>query len=685
MDQEDEIQSIEPIQNEPQWADAPLWVNLYNAAELLTTDAAAAERQVREILGLVPGEPHAVRLLVDAIRAQGDVSRARAELDSLRAEFPKLAIVHLELGLLLSEIGEREGAIRALFRTVELEPNHHTAWRTLGDELVNSGDTGSAAKAYERQFASSIVELKTLENVSALGPDQADAAATMAQEFLKIYPTDLFAIHAIGRMYLRANRFETAEKLFAHALELAPDFGSARQDYLSVLHQQQKWQAKIGELDKLLEEEPDNPDYRFDKAVATLLLMNQPEALRLFDELLRDYPDEGKFWAGYANVLRSIGRRDECIAAYRKSVQLRPDLGAGWWGLADLMGFDLSAADFDVMHAQLARADLAEEDRYYLHFALGEALEAKQSYRESFEHYCKGNALRRAGLPYRADDMTANVQHIKRHFTRDFIQARAASGCVAPDPIFIVGLPRSGSTLVEQILSSHASIEGAGELPVLAPIAARLEVQDTAGESSGEVETPARARQNLGALGEEYLKGARVYRRLGRPFFTDKTPSNFHHIWLISAIFPNAKIIDVRRHPVACCFSNFKQLFPWGLPQTYDLTDIARYYRDYVELMAHFDAVLPGRIHRVFYEDLIGNTEQEARRLFDYCGLAFEPRSLCFYENERVVVTISSEQVRQPIYDQANEQWRHYERWLDPLKAALGSLPEIYPAVPDRF
>jgi len=685
MDLEDEIQSIEAIPSASKWTDAPLWMNLANVAELLTSDPAAAERQVREILGLVPGEPHAVRLLIDAIRTQGDVSRARDELESLAAEFPKLAVMHLELGLLLSEIGDHKAAIRALFRTVELEPNHPAAWRTLGDEMVNSGDSVSAAKAYARQFASSVMDLKMLENMLALGPDQATAAASMAQEFLRIYPTDVFAIHKIGRMYLRANRLETAEKLFASALDLAPDFMDARRDYLSVLHRQQKWPAKVAQLDMLLEDEPGNPDYRFDKALTVMLLTDLSQAVRLFEDLLRDYPDEGRYWAGYANVLRSLGRRTESIAAYRKSIALRPDLGAGWWGLADLVAVDFSPAELDTMRAQLERADLAEEDRCYLHFALGDAFDAKHIYDRAFRHFCEGNALRRAQLPYSADEMTASAQRARKHFTREYFQAHAGLGCEAPDPIFIVGLPRSGSTLVEQILSSHDSVEGAGELPCLFPIAARVAIKDMSSASPGEAEGPALANEDLRALGSEYLEASRAYRKLGRPFFTDKAPTNFHHVALIRAILPNAKIIDVRRHPLACCFSNFKQFFPWGLPQTYDLTDIGRYYRDYVQLMAHFDAVLPGKIHRVFYEDLVRNTEHEARRLFEYCGLAFEPRSLRFFENKRAVITVSSEQVRQPIYAQANEQWRHYERWLGPLKAALGPLTDTYPAVPDRF
>jgi tetratricopeptide (TPR) repeat protein len=662
-----------------------LWADIGGMLDLLPSAPAEAARQARSALKLLPGQPNAVRLLVDALRLQGDIAGARAELESLVAELPDLAVLHHELGLLLSELGDRDGAIRALSRVVELEPRHSTAWRSLGEELAAAGNLDAAANAFAKQFESSIVDLKMLETMYARGTDRDEIAANMFREYLKIYPTDVYAIQMMGRLYMQAHLFEAAENIFARASELAPDFTSARQDHLAALHQQHKWQTKNTELDKLLELEPDNLDYRFAKATALLQLADYPAGVRLFEELVRDHPDNAVFWTSYANALRSVGRKDEAVTAFRTSVRLRPDIGYGWWGLADLMALDLSESDIDTIQTQLARKDLVGEHRYYLHFALGEIFEAKQRFAPAFEHFSKGNALRRAELPYNADEMTSTVKRQKRHYTAEFFHARAGSGCQNRDPIFILGMARSGSTLVEQILSSHSSIDGAGELPTLANIATRIEIKDRARAVSGEGDRPALADEDLRALGEEYLATSRIYRKLARPVFTDKAPMNFHHVALICAALPNAKIIDVRRHPLACCFSNFKQLFPWGLPQTYDLADIGRYYRDYVELMAHFDAVLPGRVHRVIYEELVHDTEKEARRLFDYCGLPFEPQSLRFYENQRGVVTVSSEQVRQPIFAQANEQWRHYDQWLGPLKAALGSLPDIYPAVPDHF
>ncbi|HEX4159479.1 MAG TPA: sulfotransferase [Rhizomicrobium sp.] len=661
-----------------------LWPDIAGVAELLPTAPAEAERQARAVLALLPGQPHALRILVDALRVQGNIDGARSALESMAKDFPELAVVHQELGTLLGELGDGEAAARALSRAVELEPRHPAAWRSLGDELAALGDKPAAAGAYAKHFESSILDLKMIEHMLARGPEKDETAANMLREFLKIYPTDVFTIHQMGRTYMQVGLFEPAEQLFARALALAPDFADAGRDYRIVLYRQSKWQAASAELDRLLKDEPENAEYRFAKATALLQLGDYATAVGLFEALVRDHPDVARPWAGYANALRSLRRTEESIAAFRKCISLDPGIGAAWWSLVDLTGPQISDSDLHTMQRQLARAELSHENRTYLHFALGEALDARQQYEQAFEHLREANALRRKELPYDANEMTRAIKRVKRQFTEDFFRARQGEGCVAEDPIFIVGLTRSGSTLIEQVLSSHPAIEGAGELPSLALIATRVQMKHKSKSPSERDDGPALAEEDLRALGEEYLEASRIYRRLGRPFFTDKLPGNFHHLALICAALPHAKIIDVRRHPLACCFSNYKQQFPWGQAQTYDLADMGRYYRDYVELMAHFDAVLPGRIHRVFYEDMVRDTETEARRLFDYCGLPFEPASLRFYESERVVFTLSAEQVRRPIFTRANEQWRNYERWLGPLKAALGELPDIYPAVPDR-
>ena len=336
------------------------------------------------------------------------------------------------------------------------------------------------------------------------------------------------------------------------------------------------------------------------------------------------------------------------------------------------------------MQQQLGRDDLSFEDRFHFHFALGKAFEDAGDYESSFSHYAQGNALRREIIAYDPAENTSHVQRSKIVLTRELFAARRGVGCQAADPIFIVGLPRAGSTLIEQILASHPLVEGTQELPDLAAIARELGGKKVRTEASRYPEILADLGESeLRELGERYLARTRIQRKTDAPFFIDKLPNNWAHVGLIHLILPNAKIIDARRHPLGCCFSGFKQHFARGQHFTYDLADIGRYYRDYVELMAHFDAVLPGRVHRAIYEHVVENTEAEVRRLLDYCGLEFDERCLRFYENDRAVRTASSEQVRRPIFREGVDHWRHYERWLDPLKAALGDVLDRYPDVPD--
>ncbi|MDB5493872.1 MAG: hypothetical protein JWP86_1209, partial [Phenylobacterium sp.] len=360
-------------------------------------------------------------------------------------------------------------------------------------------------------------------------------------------------------------------------------------------------------------------------------------------------------------------------AAYKKSLELAPGLGDAYWSLANLKVAALGPADEAAMLAALRRTDLGADDRLHLHYALGKALEDRGEHPAAFEHYAKGAALRRAETPYDAAETTAVLRRAESLFTADFFAERAGAGSPSPAPIFIVGLPRSGSTLVEQILASHSQVEGTMELPDIALIAQEL-IRSGAG-GAGATYPDLLASLDAGQLanlGEAYLERTRVQRKSGRPFFVDKMPNNFHHIGLIQLILPRARIIDARRHPLGAGFSAFKQHFAHGHAFSYDLTDLGRYYRDYVELMAHFDAVLPGRIHRVIYEDLVEDTEREVLRLLDACGLPFEDGCLRFYENGRAVRTVSSEQVRRPIFRQGLDQWRAYEPWLEPLQAALG-------------
>jgi hypothetical protein len=335
------------------------------------------------------------------------------------------------------------------------------------------------------------------------------------------------------------------------------------------------------------------------------------------------------------------------------------------------------------MRARIEDRAVSEPDRVHLHFALGKALEDAGDYAASFDQYAVGNSLHRARHSYDAEQNTARLRHLKSVFTPAFFAARAGSGDPSGKPIFIVGMPRSGSTLLEQILSSHSAVEGTTELPELITMARELRTLAESGDIGTYADVLATLpREALRELGARYLERTSVHRKTGRPHFIDKMPNNFLHVAMIHLALPNASIIDARRHPMACCFSNFKQHYARGQLFSYGLGDMGRFYCDYVDLMDHYDAVLPGRIHRVYYERVVDDTETEVRRLLENCGLPFEPACLRFFENERPVRTASSEQVRQPIYRDGIDQWRNYEPWLDPLKDALGPVLSAYPDVP---
>jgi len=365
-------------------------------------------------------------------------------------------------------------------------------------------------------------------------------------------------------------------------------------------------------------------------------------------------------------------------------------MGEAWWSLANLKTVHLGEDDRSAMEAALATLDAAREDQkedlFHLHFALGKALEDARDYEASFRHYDKGNRLRRTMVLHDAGEFAAEARATAATFDRAFVSALASGGCPAPDPIFIVGLPRAGSTLVEQILASHSRIEGTMELPDMMMIAGRLQSRIDEGEFPDFAAMIASLTPDDRArLGEEYIERTRVHRQTDKPLFVDKMPNNWQHIGLIRMILPNARIIDARRHPLSCCLSGWKQHFARGQTFSYDLAEIGQYYRDYVGLMAAYDAADPGAVHRVIYEDMVSDTETEIRRMLDYLDLPFEQSCLEFHRNTRAVRTASSEQVRQPINTQGIGQWKNYEPWLGPLIEALGSVADSYPAAPAKL
>jgi tetratricopeptide (TPR) repeat protein len=478
----------------------------------------------------------------------------------------------------------------------------------------------------------------------------------------------------------RLGRLTDAENLLARCLELAPDFTAARHNYAVVLHRQAKSADALREVERLLGGDPRNPGYRSLQAAALARLGEYERSIATYAGLLADYPGQPKLWMSQGHALKTAGRQPESIDAYRRSIMLEPSLGEAYWSLANLKTYRFAPAEIEAMRTQLARSDLGAEDRLHFHFALGKAMEDTGDHAAAFANYAEGNRLRRATLAYDADETTALVRRAQALFTPDFFASRRGSGANAPDPIFVVGLPRSGSTLVEQILASHPAVEGTMELPDLLGLVRELSGRTRRSQPSKYPDALAELEpEALRALGERYLAQTRIQRKTDRPFFIDKMPNNWAHVGLIHLILPNARIVDTRRHPLSCCFSAFKQHFARGQGFTYSLEDVGRYYRDYATLMAHFDSVLPGRVHRVLYERMVADTEAEIRRLLAHCSLEYDARCLHFYENDRAVRTASSEQVRSPIFRDAVDHWRHYEPWLGPLRQALGPALDGYP------
>ncbi len=515
---------------------------------------------------------------------------------------------------------------------------------------------------------------RMIEAALALADNRLSEAEPLLRAHLKDKPFDVAAIRMLAELAGRIGRYKDAETLLRRAIELSPAFTAARANLAIVLHRLNRPAEAIAELDRVMAERPDNLGDANLKAAALGRVGGFDEAIALYEAVLKQAPHQPRVWMSYGHMLKTVGRQGEGVAAYRRAIALTPELGEVWWSLANLKTVRFDDADIAAMQAALASYGLADEDRFHLDFALGKAFEDAAETATAFGHYAAGNALRRRSIVYEADETEAFVDRSIATFDAAFFAERAGQGCDAPDPIFILGMPRAGSTLVEQILASHSQVEGTSELPDIPALVRQIEnYPHGVAALSGE---------QLRAMGEEYLSRTRVQRRTDRPFFVDKLPNNWAHVPLIRAILPNATIIDARRHPLGCCFSNFKQHFARGQGFSYDLADMGRYYRDYVRLMAHVDAVTPGAVHRVMYEAMVEDTEAEVRALLAACGLAFEPACLEFHKTERAVRTPSSEQVRQPIFRQGTEAHEAFLPWLGPLETALGDVLSAYPTAP---
>jgi len=638
-----------------------------------------AEQQAREILKVYPDIEPAVRILGAAYRLQGQPHKSLELLEPLAKKNTNSADLLHELGLCLGAAGRGEEAIVVLRQAVHLNPKHAGAWRTLGDQLNAAGDEDESRKAYDKHLQASTPHPELVKAASHLRANLLGKAERLVREVLKKDPVDVIAIRMLAEIGIKMGKFEDAQNLLERCLQLAPNFHLARQAYANLLMRRNDLERSLIEIDRLLKSEPENPAYLIIKAAVLARMGDHLPALKIYEKLFENYSHHAGAQMFYGHTLKTVGKTDEAIVAYRKAIELSPSIGEAYWSLANLKTFEFSDEDIAKMREQF-RPEIGDpDDQGHLAFALGKAFEDREDFDQSFHYYEQGNSIRSRRHRHNIKINVMDTARQIKSLSTSFFAARENHGCTTTDPIFVVGLPRSGSTLVEQILASHSQVEGTSELPDIIAISRKLggaSRENPAGkypENLAEL-TPEQCKE----LGEGYLESTRV-QRTETPFFIDKMPNNFRHIGLIHLILPNARIVDARRHPMGACFSGYKQLFASGQTFTYDLAGVGYYYRDYVKNMDHWDEVLPGRVHRVQYEDMVNDTENQIRQLLEYCGLEFEEQCLRFYETERAVRTPSSEQVRQPVYTQGLEQWRKFEPHLNPLKEALGPLLERYP------
>jgi len=576
-----------------------------------------------------------------------------------------------ELGHLYRDAGRPPEAVGAYATACHLNPALKASWLGQYKLLDHSRSADRVAQVKERLDWLEALPPVLLASLDMLHEGKLIKAEQLCRGFMQKNPQHIEGMRLLADIAIRHGVLEDAEFLLESAVAFDPDHQRARIDYVQALSKRQRYQQASEEAKALLEASPENPQFQSLYAIQSMQLGDYQTALDLFDQILERIPQDPVTHVSKGHALKTGGKTAEAVSAYQAAIDSQPMHCDAWYSLANLKAYRF---DDDQIHTMLEldkNPHLAGQDRVYLQFALGKAFEDKNEFDKSFFHYSKGNDIKRNQVQYRADGTSRECEEQIAACTPDTF--KHVSGHDAPDPIFIVGLPRAGSTLLEQILSSHSQIDGTLELPNVLSISGKLR---RLGQREGNNRYPEILNdltpETLRELGEEYIRDTRIH-RLGAPFFIDKMPNNFRHIGLIRLMLPNAKIIDARRDPMACCFSGFKQLFAEGQLFSYSLDDIGRYYKDYVKLMAHWDEVIPGYVLRVQHEDVVANLETQVTRMLDFCGVPFEESCLEFHKTERNVRTPSSEQVRQPIFSTALEQWKNYEPWLEPLKQALGS------------
>jgi len=610
------------------------------------------------------------------LRLLNHLDEALGVLERLQQLHPRYSRLYEERGHCYAALSDATKAIDAFWQAVNINAALPASWQMMHTLYLGMGDAENAARIAER--------LATLRNlppeVIEAGSLFADGELVHAERVLRMYLAQhgehTEALRMLGRICIARGLRADAERLLEAVVQRAPGYRAARADYARALLERHKYERSRQEMQQLLELDPDNRAYLRQYGEACIRLGDYEPGISLYRRLLGDAQPgresaELHLWIAFS--LRTKGQRTEAIQGYRAAIAACPESGEAWWGLANLKTYRLFLDDIARMRSAEAAPATSIVDRYHLCFALGKALEDQKDYADSWSYYERGNALKHAEVHYLPRLAEAHVRQSKQVCTRRFFAARHEWGVADPDPIFILGLPRSGSTLIEQILASHPQVEGTQELADIQRIAMELRGR------GAELDRPRYpgvltelTAEDFRKLGERFVADTRIYRQTQRPFFVDKLPDNFRDIGLIHLMLPHAKVIDARREPMACCFGNLKQLFSSGQEFSYSIPDIAHYYRNYLELMRHWHEVLPGWILTVHHEDVVENLEGNVRRILDFCGLGFEPACLEFHKTPRNVRTASSEQVRQPISRQGVDQWRNYEPWLGPLKDGLG-------------
>jgi tetratricopeptide (TPR) repeat protein len=620
----------------------------------------------------VPENRDVLYMIAVSQRGLARIPEALATLERLERLHSRYSRLFQERGYCYVALRDAPRAIDAFLRAVNINPALPASWKTLQGLYRMTGDAGNAATAADHVAAISRLPSEIVTATALFSDGELAPAEQIVRAFLLKHGNHVEAMRLLARIGLELDGLDDAQLLLEAVLTLAPDYRAARHDYALVLLRRHKHVEAVAELEKLLQIEPLNRAFRTTYATANVGIGNHERALGIYRELLTDSPRAADLHLSVAHSLKTLGRQSEAIDSYHAAIAARTDFGDAYWSLANLKTYRFGEDELAAMRAVEAADTTSPVDRYHVCFALGKALEDRGDFAESFRYYERGNALKKAETRYRPEPIERNTRLQKAICTADFFAGRQGGGCPDRSPIFVVGLPRSGSTLVEQILASHTKVEGTRELADIPRIVQTLQGRELDSDNPRYPRVLAELPpEELQRLGQKYIDDTRVY-RTGKARFVDKMPNNFRHIGLLHLMLPNAKIIDTRRNPLDCCFSNFKQLFASGQEFTYSLEDIGRYFLTYEELMAHWNAVLPGKVLRLQYESVVDDLEAGVRRILDFCELDFEPGCVEFYKTQRAVNTASSEQVRQPINRKGIDHWRHFEPWLGPLKEALG-------------